>query len=214
MIDLNSTIKTGGVQDTPLQLFQPFNIIVFLSFYSPIILATSITSMSFMFQNFKGFIYLGFLIGCCVIRNYIYMMSGGTPVVNDRTICSSVQYSKYGNPTFSAFVFAFTIMYLSMPMFSNGSPNFWVFSSLLVYFFLDIFIKIYKKCVIQTGDLFLNVLLGLSSSALIVTLMYAGGSGKFLFFNEVSSNKDVCYQPKKQTFKCQVFKDGTLVGNI
>jgi len=214
MIDLNSTIKTGGVQDTPLQLFQPFNIIVFLSFYSPVILATSITGMSFMFQNFKGFIYLGFLIGCCVIRNYIYMMSGGTPVVNDRTICTSVQYSKYGNPTFSAFVFAFTIMYLSMPMFSNGAPNFWIFSCLLVYFFLDIFIKIYKKCVIQTGDLFLNVLLGLSSSALIVTLMYAGGSGKFLFFNEVSSNKDVCYQPKKQTFKCQVFKDGTLVGNI
>ena len=44
--------------------------------------------------------------------------------------------------------------------------------------------------------------------------MYAGGSGKFLFFNEVSSNKEICYQPKEQTFKCQVFQDGTLVGNI
>jgi hypothetical protein len=207
-------MKTGGVQNSPLQLFQPFNIIVFLSFYSPIILATCITAMSFMFQNFKGFIYLGFLIGCCVVRNYVYMMSGSTPIVNDNTVCTSVQYSKYGNPTFSAFVFAFTIMYLSMPMFSNGAPNFWVFSVLLVYFFLDLFIKIYKKCVISTGDLFLNVLLGLSSSALIVTLMYAGGSGKHLFFNEVSSDKQICYQPKKQNFKCQVFKDGTLVGNI
>jgi hypothetical protein len=64
------------------------------------------------------------------------------------------------------------------------------------------------------GDLFLNVLLGLSSAALIVTLMYSGGSGKYLFFNEVSSNKDICYQPSEQNFKCQVFKDGTLVGNI
>jgi len=214
MSNITPTIKIGGVSDTPLQLFQPFNIIVFLSFYSPIILATSIVGLSFVFQNFKGFIYLLFLIGCCVVRNYIYMMAGAAPIVNDRTICTSVQYSKYGNPTFSAFVLAFTIMYFSLPMFSNGSPNFWIFSGLLVYFFLDIFIKIYKKCIIQTGDLFLNVLLGLASSALIVTLMYAGGSGKYLFFNEVSSNKDVCYQPKKQTFKCKVFKDGTLVGNI
>jgi hypothetical protein len=214
MTDYNSTMKMGGVSDSPLLLFQPFNIIVFLSFFSPLILATIVTSMSFMFQNFKGFIYLGFLIGCCVIRSYVYMVNGAQPIVNDRTICSSIQYSKYGNPTFSAFVFAFTIMYLCLPMFSNGAPNFWVFSSLLVYFFLDMFIKIYKKCVIKMGDLFLNVLLGLSSAALIITLMYAGGSSKYLFFNEVSSNKDICYQPSKQNFKCQVFKDGTLVGNI
>jgi hypothetical protein len=210
----NQTTKLGGVPDSPLQLFQPMNIIIFLSFFSPIILAVSITSLSFIFQNFKGLIYLGFLIAACVVRNYVYMVSGSAPVVNDRTICTSIQYSKYGNPTFSAFVFAFTIMYLSLPMFSNGAPNFWVFSSLISYFLIDIFIKIYKNCVVKMSDLFLNVLLGVASSALIVTLMYTGGSGKYLFFNEVSSNKDICYQPKEQTFKCQVFKDGTLVGDI
>ena len=69
------------------------------------------------------------------------MMSGAAPLVNDRTICSSVQYSKYGNPTFSSFVFAFTIMYLSFPMFSNGSVNYWVFLSLITYFLADMFIK-------------------------------------------------------------------------
>jgi hypothetical protein len=167
-----------------------------------------------MFQNFKGLIYLGFLIAACVVRNYIYMMSGSQPVINDKTICTSVQYSKYGNPTFSAFVFAFTIMYLSMPMFSNGAPNLWVFISLIVYFCIDTFIKIYKNCIVKMNDLFLNVLMGLASSALIVTLMYVGGSGKYLFFNEVSSNKDICYQPKEQTFKCQMYKDGTLIGDV
>jgi hypothetical protein len=213
-MSINSNMKTGGVSDSPLQLFQPMNIIVFLTFFSPIILATSITSMSFIFQNFKGLIYLGFLIGCCVVRSYIYMMAGANPIVNDHTICTSIQYSKYGNPTFSAFVFAFTIMYLSFPMFSNSSVNYWVFISLLTYFFLDIFIKIYKKCVIQMGDLFLNVLLGAASASLIVTLMYAGGSGKYLFFNEMSSNKEVCYQPSKQNFKCNLFKNGELVSQL
>jgi hypothetical protein len=210
----SQVMKTGGVQDTPLILFQPFNLIVFLSFYSPIILATSLVGLSFVFQNFKGFIYLGFLLGACVVREYIYRMAGSNPIVNDRTICTSIQYSQYGNPTFSAFVFAFTIMYLSLPMFANDSVNFWVFSGILVYFCLDMFIKIYKGCILKMGDLFLNVLLGVFSSALIVSLMWTGGSGKYLFFNEVSSNKEICSQPKEQTFKCSVFKDGTLVGSI
>ena len=210
----NTTIKTGGVQETPLQLFQPFNFVVYLSFFSPVILASGVTSMSFIFQNFKGLIYLGFLIGCCVVRSFVYMMSGASPIVNDRTICNSIQYSKYGNPTFSAFVFAFTIMYLSYPMFTNGSVNYWIFISLLCYFFVDIFIKIYKNCVIKMGDLFLNVLLGAASSALIVSLMYAGGSSKYLFFNEVSSNKEMCYQPSKQNFKCLMYKDGKLISEL
>ena len=63
MSNQNTTMKIGGVPDSPLQLFQPFTAVVFLSFFSPIILATSITGMSFVFQNFKGLIYLGFLIG-------------------------------------------------------------------------------------------------------------------------------------------------------
>jgi len=214
MSNINQSMRTGGVSDTPLQLFQPMNIVVFLSFFSPIILAVSITSMSFIFQNFKGLIYLGFLIAVCVIRNYFYMLSGSQPIINDRTICTTVQYSKYGNPTFSAFVFAFTIMYFSMPMFSNGAPNLWIFISLISYFCIDMFVKFYKNCIVNTGDLFLNVLMGLASAALVVTLMYVGGSGKFLFFNEVSSNKDICYQPSEQTFKCQMYKDGTLIGDV
>jgi hypothetical protein len=214
MSSQNTTMKMGGVPDSPLQLFQPMNLAVFLSFFSPVILATSITGMSFIFQNFKGLIYLGFLIGCCVVRNFVYMMSGAEPVVNDRTICTSIQYSKYGNPTFSAFVFAFTIMYLSFPMFSNGSVNYWVFISLITYFFMDIFIKIYKNCIIKTGDLFLNILLGMSSAALIVTLMYAGGSGKYLFFNEMSSDKEMCYQPSEQTFRCKMYRDGQLISEL
>jgi hypothetical protein len=209
-----STIKPEMNMGEPLQLFQPMQFVVFLTFFSPIILAVSITSLSFMFQNFKGLIYLGFLLAVCIVRNYIYMLSGSPPIVNDRTICNSVQYSKYGNPTFSAFVFAFTIMYLSMPMFSNGAANLWVFVSLVAYACVDIFIKVYKNCIPKMSDLFLNFLMGLASGAAIVSFMYIGGSGKYLFFNEVSSNKDVCYKPKEETFKCQVFKDGTLVGSI
>jgi hypothetical protein len=210
---INPSNIVGGVPNSPLLLFQPFNVVVFLSFYSPIILSIVMLSLSFIYQNFKGFIYLAFLLGVVLLRNFVYLFSGSQPLKNDGTICTSIQYTKYGNPSFSAFVFAFTLMYLSLPMFSNGAPNFWVFSGLIIYFCVDIFIKIYKKCVIQMSDLIINVLLGLASSALIVSLMYVGGSSEYLFFNEVASNKVLCSVPKKQTFKCQVYKNGELIGS-
>lgn len=210
----NMDSKGGFGRGTPLKIFQPFNLIVFISFYSPIILPIIMVWLTFVFQNFKGFIFLGFLICVCLLRYFIYMMSGSSPIQSDGTICTSVEYSKYGNATFSAFVFAFTIMYLSLPMFINSSVNYWVFSGLIIYFFLDLFVKWNKGCITKGAELFLNVLTGLVSSSIIVTLMYIGGSGKYLFFNETQSNKEVCSMPKNQTFKCNVFKNGELIGNL
>ena len=76
------------------------------------------------------------------------------------------------------------------------------------------FIKIYKGCIVSYGDLFLNVLLGTAFAAAFVTAMYAGGSGKYLLFNEVASNREICTQPKKQTFKCNLYKNGELVSGL
>ena len=214
MSSQNTTMQMEGVPNSPLQLFQPMNITIFLTFFSPVILATAVTGMSFIFQNFKGLIYLGFLLASCIIRGLVYMLSGAAPIIDDKTICTSIQYTKYGNPTFSAFVFAFTIAYLSIPMFNNGYVNYWVLTTLIAYFLTDIFIKMYKNCISSIGDLCLNVLLGAASAALFVISMYAGGSGKYLFFNEISSNKEMCYQPSKQNFKCLMYKDGKLISEL
>lgn len=207
-------METSDLKNTPLKIFQPFNIIVSMTFFSPLIIAILITSLSFIFQNFKGFIYLGFLIGFCLLREGIYYINKAPQLTQDGSICNSIQYSKYGNGSFSSFVFAFTITYLSVPMFLNGTANLWIFTALLCYMFIDIYIKIYKKCVIYTSDLFLNICAGLFCGYLIISLMSWGGSSKFLFFNEESSNKEICTQPSTQTFKCKVYKDGELVGSI
>ena len=206
--------KAGGGENVPLLLFQPFNIVVFLSFFSPIIIALSFVSLSFIFQNFKGFIYLGFLLGVCIVRNFVYMYSGAQPLSYDNTICSSIQYTKYGNASLSAFVFAFTIMYISLPMFVNGEENYWVFSALLVYAIFDLCIKVYKKCIVKISDIFINILSGVVLASAIVVAMYSGGSGQYLFFNEMSSTSEVCSMPKKQTFKCSVYKNGQLLSTI
>jgi hypothetical protein len=204
--------QTGG-NNNPFSLYNPQDIILFLSFFSPVIVATSITSMSFIFQNFNGLIYLGFLLASCVIRHFLYFFMGIDTLqqANDNTVCSAVQYSKYGNASYSAFVFAFTLMYISFPMFTTGAPNFWIFSVFIIYFFIDIFVKYANQCIKNTVDILFSIILGLGLSAGFVCAMYYGGSAKYLIFNEVSSNKDICYQPKKQTFRCNMYKNGQLI---
>jgi hypothetical protein len=195
-------------------LSQPLNFIFFISFFSPIILVIAIVSMSFVFQNFKGLIYLGFMLGISVIRRYALEYSGSPELKSDGTICTSIQFSKYGNATFSTFIFAFTLMYLCMPMFQNGSVNWMIFSGLIFYIFLDLGIKAYEGCLSlekNAGAIFMDLLTGLGFGVLISTIMYLTGNGKYMFFNEVSSDKEVCSMPKKQTFKCAVYKNGELV---
>ena len=205
-VDLN---KVGRKEENILSY-----LIGFFCFYSPILLATGMVFLSFVFQNFKGFILLGFYVAMLILRLFVYKLNGAIVTKNDDKICTSVRYFNYGDSTISAFSFAFIIMYISIPMFANGSVNYWIFSGLIVYFLTDIFIRIYKECIFKMSELFLNILAGLASSALIVTLMYAGGSSKHLFFNEIQSNKEVCSMPKNQTFKCNVYKNGELIGNL
>ncbi len=211
---VSSQTNAASVGGKTFVFAQPMNFIFFISFFSPIILVILIVSMSFLFQNFKGLIYLGFILGVSIIRRYILEYSGSPELQPDGTICTSIQFSKYGNLTFSTFVFAFTLMYLCIPMFQNGSVNWIIFSALVFYIFLDIGIKAYEGCLSlgkNAGDIFVDMLGGMSFGVLVSTIMYVTGNGKYMFFNETSSDKEVCSMPTKQTFKCAVYKNGELV---
>jgi len=201
------------VPNTPLQLIQPFNILVFMTFYSPIIIATCFLSLSFIFQNFNGFIYLAFLIASCIVREFILFISGMQPLVSRGDICTMVQYSKYGNSGFSIFVIAFTIMFVCLPMFLTNNINYWVFGGLLFYLLIDVGIRYSKKCITTIIDGLLNLLSGSALGIAFSIALYYGKAANYLFYNNLSSNNVVCSMPKKQTFKCSVYKNGELVSS-
>jgi hypothetical protein len=206
----------GTTQDShsPLIMIQPMNIIVLLTFYSPLIVALGVFSMSFIFQNFKGFIYLGFLIGVSVLREFLLMISNIKEDTSSIAICNMAQYSKYGNSGYSLFVMSFTIMYICLPMFLNNDVNYWIFGGLLAYLCVDIGIRHMKGCITTLTNIMVNLLTGTAAGILIPSLLYVGGSSKYLFFNEISSNKEICSMPKKQQFKCSVYKNGEIIGSV
>lgn len=186
-------------------------LLLHLTQFSPILLTLGITSLSILFQNTKGIIYLAFLIASCILRHYTYTLINHNPPTSS---CNLIQYVPIGNDTLSCFLFSFTLMYISYPMFHNNSVNYPLFSMLIIYFLLDLLVKLYSSCILSTTDLAMNILGGSTLALLFTLFMYAGGSSSFLFFNEISPDKEVCNMPNKQTFKCKMYKDGVLVGSL
>lgn len=209
-----NVLSDGGnkfAAPSPYIMSQPFNVLTFLAVFSPIILILIVLSYSLFYQNFKGFIYLGFLLACVTLRSIILQAVGSE---KGKDTCGFVRYSEYGNPTISTFIFAFTLAYLSLPMLQVGVTNWFLIVFLMIYLVFDIMIKIMQGCITITthltsiiGNVFGGLLLGIT----IVLLMYAGGSQNYLFFADQTSNGTVCSMPKKQSFKCAVYKNGELV---
>jgi len=202
---------------SPLLLYQPYTLALWLTFYSPIIVALCVTSMSFYSQNFKGFVYLAWLLVFTWFRSLLYEVTGSSQTTaseSSANICDIVQYSQYGNSGFSVYFIAFTIVYICTPMFMNQEMNYFVLSGILFYLLLNTWIRSSKQCFMNMTDIFLNLVGGLFTGAVAVSIMYAANISKYLFFNELSSNKEVCSQPKKQTFRCAVYKNGEVIGTV
>ena len=228
-----------------LSIYNPSEILKYLTFYSPIILIIGVVSLSFIFQNFKGIFYLGVILLIVLCREFIYMKfmtnenqqsiqenipvddktlsggkkrykgGGGGDPTNVSEDCTSVLYSSNSksNGSYSAFIFSFTIMYIFLPMFINQNVNAWMFFGLTMYFIIDTIVKQQFGCV-EPSNVFINVLVGFALSAILVCILInSPGLSNLLFFNDYSSNKEICTMPKNQTFKCAVYKNGELIGS-
>jgi hypothetical protein len=191
------------------------NILIYTVLLSPVILAISVIFISFAYSNYKGIIYLGFLIALFLLRTFIYNLNYWDDSNSNAfaPICKNIEFSQYGNTSLSGFVFGFTIIYILFPMIYSSEINISVTTGLLFFFFADCFTRGNLGC-INWGGYVLNFLIGIVLGCIIISLMYAGDSGRFLFFNEFSTNTDVCSMPSKQTFKCAVYKNGELLGSV
>jgi hypothetical protein len=208
----------AGVKDfmTPLLIYKPFSLALLLVFYSPLVVAIIILSMSFIFQNFKGIIYFIWLIVFVSCRGFIFeLMDFNKYNFVENNICTMVQFSKYSNSGFSIFFIMFSLVYICGPMIKNRIVNWWMLSAFLFYLSLDILTRFRMGCFNDNwlAEIGLNLLLGAAFGILTLWGMYLAKLQDHLFFNETSSTKDMCSMPSNQTFKCSVYKNGELIGS-
>jgi hypothetical protein len=197
-----------------LKILQPSNILILLTFYSPILVAVAVLSWGVIMQSVKGFVYLLFMLAMSVLREFAYVASGNTEAPGANAVCNAISFSKHGNNTFSTFMLSFTIVYLCMPMFINASVN-WIFVGVCITGFItDMGVRSgVTGCTSSMSAVFLNIVAGLVLAMAIVGTMTANGGEKFLFFNEIQSDSVVCSRPTKQQFKCAVYKNGELLSD-
>ena len=214
---MNTTITGNGAKSVPTTeqyiIFQPFNLVTFLSTFSPIILIISLLAYSFFYQNVKGFVYLGFLLAAVILRSVFLQAIGSNKNADN---CLPVRYADYGNATFSLFVFAFTTAYLFLPMYMVGAPNWFLFIFIIAYTIFDLGIKQLQGCISlskQLSSLIGDYMGGLLISLTIIMAMYGGGSEKYLFFADQTQNGTICSMPSKQTMRCSVYKNGKLLSS-
>lgn len=194
-----------------------------MSFYSPIIVCISIL----VFTMFTGTVdkSLFFFMWVFIITFVRIILFKGLNLQNNETlpeVCSTGMTDLFipRDVTYSLYLLSFSLMYFVVPMIlvsvqhKTNIMNYGILSFFVSYIVLDLFVKTTLSCVnlkSTVGD----IMAGIGLGALIGGVaMYGTSLRRYLFINETGSNKEVCSMPSKQQFKCSVYQNGTLVGNI
>jgi hypothetical protein len=94
----------------------------------------------------------------------------------------------------------------------NNAINYSVVVFFLCMFSVDTFTKIKYSCTTGSG-IVLGTLVGGLLGLLWYSLLKNSGNSSLLYLDELQTNKVKCSKPDKQTFKCSVYKNGTLISN-
>jgi uncharacterized membrane protein (DUF441 family) len=204
------------------------NIFNSLSFYSPIIICVSIVLFSMFTSTMeKAFVFFIWIFIITFIRIIAFkgFKSNQDFVSNEIPNICLTGLSQLFIPkdvTYSIYILTFTMMYLFTPMLMVSKQhnvniiNYGILGFFLAYLALDLGVKYQLKCIkivssLVIGDVLSGLFLGGVISGII---MYGSTLKSYLYINEINANKEVCSMPSKQQFKCRVFKDGTLIGNM
>lgn len=191
------------------------NLLQFFAAISPILLAFCLVMLSIFNSDIKGMVYLGGVLIASLINLFIM----NTLKVKSQTLippsCNLVEFpfnlNEYVSPAFNSMFIAFTLAYLYLPMQYISGINYPVLIFITGLLVLDAGTKIIGGCTTFSG-VALGGLVGFVLGIVWFILFYSTGHEDLLFFNVEPSNNVICSRPRKQTFKCRLYKNGELIG--
>ena len=182
---------------------------------SPIFIAVFMLMTSMFNGDVKAFIWLmcitvGLVIVVGLVSKIGLFQDDGNCKAQPNVVMDL--FWKYPNLSVSTFFIVFTLMYLVLPMLETKDWNYYVIVGFLGILAVDTLFKL-RYCTTGRGifsGMCIGGFLGWTSYSIIKT---AGGD-KLLYFNTVSSNDVYCSRPKKQQFKCYVYKNGEIISTL
>ena len=191
------------------------NLLQFFSAIAPILLAFCLILISLFNSDIKGMVYLGGMLVASLINLIILNTLKIRHQHDVPHFCNLIDFpfniNEYTSPAFNSMFIAFTLAYLYMPMSYISGINYPVIIFVFGLLVLDGVTKMMSGCTTFTG-IFLGVCVGLILGIGWFALFYNTDHKDLLFFGSEASNNVVCSRPKEQTFKCSVYKNGTIIG--
>ena len=206
----------GGAPEITLT---PSNVFNFFSFMTPFLLVFFLVMISIFNMDIKGIIYLGGILMVSIINIFFMNIVKNVADPNRNPLCgvlnvpfmiSSGANERYDSPSINSVILCFTMAYLLLPMIFNKQVNYIVIITLVSLFIIDSFSQITNACSNPAGTL-LGSLIGFVLGSIYYSIIYHSGNKNLLYFEEFQSNNVLCKRPRKQQFKCRVYKNGELV---
>ena len=124
-------------------------------------------------------------------------------------------FTNFPNLSVSTFFIVFTFIYLVQPMMMNNDWNYYVIVGFLGILIMDTMVKfqLFPNCT-KKGGILSGAAFGIVYSFGCYNAILAAGGNNLLYFNTVSTNNVYCSRPKKQTFKCYVYKNGQVISAV
>ena len=197
------------------------NVFEYISFTAPLLVVFFITLLSIA-QNAleKGII---FNMGIVILSAIVLLLKN--VIKNKQSILASPFCNIlpspftvrdigviYNAPSLSCSILSFSSTYLIYPMIINRKSG--INYSLLIFLLgvtaINVITEFNQKCSDIMG-IVLGLLVGISFGVLYYTLLYISTNSKFVYFADTVSNNVQCAKPTDQNFKCQVYKNGTVI---
>ena len=180
---------------------------------SPIFIAVFMLMTSMFNGDVKAFVWL-----MCIIVGLVIVIGLLSKVFTDDGACTNAPnvvmdlFWKYPNLSVSTFFIVFTLTYLVLPMLETKDWNYYVIVGFLGILAVDTLFKV-RYCTTGLG-IFSGTCIGAGLGAASYFIIKTAGGDKLLYFNTVSSNDIYCSRPKKQQFKCYVYKNGEIISTL
>ena len=191
------------------------NLLQFFAAISPILLAFCLVMISIFNSDIKGMVYLGGILIASLINllilNSLKIKSKSPPPPYCNLIEFPFNLNEYVCPAFNSMFIAFTLAYLYMPMQYISGINYPVLIFITSLLVLDAGTKLAGGCT-TFGGIMLGSLIGFVLGLLWFIAFYSTGHEDLLYFNAEPSNNVICSRPKKQTFRCFVYKGSEIIG--
>lgn len=193
------------------------NLFQFISAILPLLLTFFMVMISIFNQDLKGMVYLAGILITSVLNIFLLNIIKSKKDENSAASCNlfnlPFNLSNYNVPALNSVLISFTIAYLILPMRASNQMNYVLIAALLSIFAIDGISKIMNKCTTIVGVI-IGLLTGFLFGSLWYTLFHSTGYNSLLYFDQAVSNKVYCSRPKKQSFKCAVYKNGELIKTL